>query len=634
MKKRPARFLSVMSAAALALNGVMAVSAENTGIKSPEGASPVLVFDSSEKSALIWATQIGEDKLTWSDAPTGFNAAHPDYIYICTANKICKVSKATGEVLTTAKMAGQATYATKGPAYSDGKVFMALDNGTVQAFDSETLESLWIYHNKNGGSPTCDIVCLDGKVFTGFWNGEEVDADYVCLDPTDLDEAVTDEETSADWELTNCGGYYWTTVAALDDDTLAIGCENGITGQLGSPERNEIYFVNRHTGEYITRFGLGSDDIRSKLVLNGDRVYYTDKAGHIISTNTEEGNAYDVAKVLGLEGYTCTSTPIVAGDRVYITLNAPGWNNYNGSLIVVLYKYYYSDGSFDFRIAYTLETAAACQAEGAFVGVDSEGYNVIYYVENGENGNIRILRDKDGMTEPLAVSEETDDEGNVHKCAPIAFKPTAEFAQYCSVDPYYDAERNCIYVRNDSFNLMCISAAATGLTFAADDSTRYIHPFGHDENDPVIVFRAGESPKAEGFGVELEGLLVPDTDVPAEFSVDEFTTDDEVLTVSSRYGLFKGDGSKAEVSRDYDVLVCSNDDEYARATAMRGDINGDGEINVTDVMLAAAHVKSIKAIDKYSINAADTDVNGEVNVTDLMSIAAHVKSIKALPETK
>ncbi|MBQ8965722.1 MAG: hypothetical protein IJ063_16255 [Ruminococcus sp.] len=60
---------------------------------------------------------------------------------------------------------------------------------------------------------------------------------------------------------------------------------------------------------------------------------------------------------------------------------------------------------------------------------------------------------------------------------------------------------------------------------------------------------------------------------------------------------------------------------------VKGDINGDGEINVTDVVLAAAHVKSIRALEGDWLARADINGDGDVNVTDLTWIAAFVKGL-------
>ncbi|MBQ8965738.1 dockerin type I repeat-containing protein [Ruminococcus sp.] len=63
---------------------------------------------------------------------------------------------------------------------------------------------------------------------------------------------------------------------------------------------------------------------------------------------------------------------------------------------------------------------------------------------------------------------------------------------------------------------------------------------------------------------------------------------------------------------------------------LNGDINLDGNVDVTDLTRTAAFVKSISGMDDYSL--ADFNEDGSVDVTDLMMLAGHVKGLKALPE--
>ena len=65
-------------------------------------------------------------------------------------------------------------------------------------------------------------------------------------------------------------------------------------------------------------------------------------------------------------------------------------------------------------------------------------------------------------------------------------------------------------------------------------------------------------------------------------------------------------------------------------TSNKGDANGDGEINVTDIAVTAAHIKGIKALDENAVKAADVNSDNQVNVTDIAMIAAHIKGIKAI----
>ncbi|WP_295154427.1 dockerin type I repeat-containing protein [uncultured Ruminococcus sp.] len=61
---------------------------------------------------------------------------------------------------------------------------------------------------------------------------------------------------------------------------------------------------------------------------------------------------------------------------------------------------------------------------------------------------------------------------------------------------------------------------------------------------------------------------------------------------------------------------------------IKGDISGDGTVNVSDISMLAAHVKGIKKLSDAA--AADLNGDGNVNVTDISMLAAHVKGIKKL----
>ncbi len=616
MRKRPARFLSACCAALLAVNAaaVTAFAEDEKTVSADSG----IIFSEPDDAVLYWATQIGWDKETWTDAPSGFTSAENGFIYICAADSIYKVDNKTGEIASSHKMEGQASYATKGPTYAEGKVFMVLDNGTVEAFDAESLEPLWIYHNKNGGSPTCDIVYNDGRIYTGFWNGEELDADYVCIDIT-ADKADTVEEKAADWEVTNKGGYYWTT-AAFTDDYVYIGRDNGVTVS-DSEDEMTLLAVDPKTGKTAERGGVLKNDVRSKLVSAEGKLFYTTREGCIYcyDPETDKSSMLDVASYLGLEGYSCTSTPVIANGRAYISLGAPGWDSYNGSLIVVLDCD--ADAELAFDVAYTLETSAACQAEGVFAGVDEDGYNVVYYVENGFPGTIRVIKDKAGMNEPAETVEEADMNGGKHICPPAIFTPQGEHAQYCAVDPVFDPATGLIYVRYDSFNILAIGKAENaGDIFKKEN---IIHPNGV----ATLVCMSDSTP------TDLCDESVLDKGV--KFSLEKFTADDDMVTATTTAdGLYTGSGKKPVSAADYDLLVAENDDQYKRGLAERGDANGDGTVNITDISIIAAHVKSTKAIDKYSLNAADVNNDGVLNVSDISGAAACVKSIQDITEEK
>ena len=83
----------------------------------------------------------------------------------------------------------------------------------------------------------------------------------------------------------------------------------------------------------------------------------------------------------------------------------------------------------------------------------------------------------------------------------------------------------------------------------------------------------------------------------------------------------KDDSSKAD-----DKTTTPEEDK----PVIKGDANGDTEINVADIAVTAAHIKGIKALNEAQELSADVNGDKSVNVTDIAMIASHIKGIKAL----
>lgn len=63
-----------------------------------------------------------------------------------------------------------------------------------------------------------------------------------------------------------------------------------------------------------------------------------------------------------------------------------------------------------------------------------------------------------------------------------------------------------------------------------------------------------------------------------------------------------------------------------------GDVNLDGAINASDVVLLAAHIKSVRTLSGSGYMSADVNHDNTVDVTDLSLVAAHVKGVNSLIE--
>ena len=118
-----------------------------------------------------------------------------------------------------------------------------------------------------------------------------------------------------------------------------------------------------------------------------------------------------------------------------------------------------------------------------------------------------------------------------------------------------------------------------------------------------------------------------ESSVPAEDTADEVPTDtEETVTDKPDDGGEESSSSADEESSD-EVTKPENDSDDG---FLRGDVNFDGQITVTDISMAAAHIKGIKLLSDKGRQAAEVSGDGMLNVTDLSLIAGHIKGIRQL----
>ena len=68
--------------------------------------------------------------------------------------------------------------------------------------------------------------------------------------------------------------------------------------------------------------------------------------------------------------------------------------------------------------------------------------------------------------------------------------------------------------------------------------------------------------------------------------------------------------------------------------AKKGDVNGDGKVNITDVTITTAAVKGKKTLTAEQKEAADMNGDGKVNVADVAAITKQAKGVSEKPKTK
>lgn len=403
---------------------------------------------------LYWAKKIGSFSTgTDGNASGGSAVSSPILVngalIVYAGNTLYRINKDTGETIQTGTMAGESSFSINSATYADGMLFVALSNGRVQAFNAETLESLWVYTDPLGGQSNCPITVCDGYVYTGFWNGETKDANYVCLSVTDEKPNEKLEAKTATWRYTKEGGFYWAG-AYVSKDFMLLGTDDGQSGYTNG--HGSILLLDPKTGRVLDRTDKPRGDVRSSICYADGAYYATSKGGDFIRIKLAENHKrIEKVDMLALEngvGGTAmsTSTPVVYNGRAYVGVSGSAqFDAYSGHNITVI------DLSGTMSIAYRVETKGYPQTSGLLstaYAKNGNDYVYVYFFDNYTPGTMRMLRDAKGQTTPDLITVE---EGK--NTAYAIFTPTGAQAQYAICSPIVD-ENGTIYFKNDSCFLM------------------------------------------------------------------------------------------------------------------------------------------------------------------------------------
>lgn len=394
--------------------------------------------DSAATAELKWVKKYGTG---WS-ASTSIPIIVNNNVYFIMGSKIIRADKATGDVLREGTLKGSAGFSTNSLVYAEGMVFAQVGNGVIQAFNADTLESLWVTE-AIGGQTISPITYYNGYIYTGMWRGETNMQNFACFSVTDEDPTNGFETKYATWLMPHMGGYYW--VGAYVNDVCAVfGSDDG-TSDSNSPTA-VLYSVNPVTGSVIDTINDVKGDIRCCVVYDSGRVYFTTKGGYLYSVGLNSNGTFDHASIKSIQiGSMSTSTPVIYKGRLYVGCSGKGydWDGDSGSGIAVVDV---SGGKLD--IIYKASTPGYPQA-GPLVSTafeNSTGKVYVYTTYNNNPGGIYIIEDSAGQTEPSANNGDL-------------YVPEKAYQQYCISTICADSE-GTLYYKNDSGALIAVKSTA------------------------------------------------------------------------------------------------------------------------------------------------------------------------------
>lgn len=267
---------------------------------------------------LIWVVALGENAGSGSFDNVPSVQIIVDNALVVLSNKtIYKLDLSTGEILAQGEMVERPNWGYTPPTYADGMIFAPLANGTIQAFNAKTLESVWVYKDPLKGQSLSPITYSEGCVYTGFWRSYTSDANYVCLTTTDEDPSSTNEQKSPSWRFSLRGGFYWAGAATIGD-VLIIGTSNGLNDDSSTTTPAHILSIDKRTGQVVSSLDIAGTQ-RSSIAFDEstNQAYFVTKAGMLYRVDVDPATGALSNLKSANVGHDSTSTPVVYDGVVY-----------------------------------------------------------------------------------------------------------------------------------------------------------------------------------------------------------------------------------------------------------------------------------------------------------------------------
>ncbi len=482
------------------------VSAEWPNFRGNAYNNGIVNFDlptSSGESQLLWAKKMGEG---WSNAVSTQLIVDGCIVFMANTT-IYKVNMSSGAIVAQGTMCDKFNWGYTPFAYGEGKIFVSLASGKVQAFDATTLESLWVYTDPVGGQSVSPVVYSDGYVYTGFWRSEKKDANYVCLKAEDEDRTQATEAKEATWTIVNKGGFYWAGALAAGD-YLVFGGDDGTTAETGGT--SILRCVNKYKGTVASTLELsGLGDQRSAICYAPElgKIFFTTKSGYICSASfsVSSGQLSDLSPSHVWEGAASTSTPVYYKGKLYFGVGAA----FDGG----------SHCRFVVADASTLQTIGSAEAWGDVksspllsTATEDSGYLSFYFTCNRKPGGIYVAKVNNDCSSnaDIEISEVYD---------------AAGCEEYC-ITSIIASSNGTMYYKNDSGHVFAVGFSSEGRTAAQQrhatafqNAVDALFPVTIDSADAIAAARATE----QGLSSAVRAL------VPSE-TFDKLTQAEETLT--------------------------------------------------------------------------------------------------------
>ena len=302
--------------AAVALSVVVLMT---SGVSAKAAVTDVQPAKSSSEAVLKWAKKVGEpfDEKTYANNTVSKIKLVGNYLYVAddAKHRIMKIDKKDGTILKEQKYYNESYIQgyVSSIGYGDNKVYVGYDNGRVQAFDENTLESLWIT-DENKNAINADFTFTNGKLYFGTtakttdWYDNGAPFSYYVVTTSDDDKTKPDEEKIMKKVVESKTGKFYLKKVVV----LGVSAD----GKLKDEKKVRLY----ETGYSSTT----PEVYNGKVYVSGSKGKAFQDKGYMAVADVSS-DKYKVNYTVELSNYSqCEPTIVKTGEnsvRVYFTIN-------------------------------------------------------------------------------------------------------------------------------------------------------------------------------------------------------------------------------------------------------------------------------------------------------------------------
>ncbi|MCL2680027.1 MAG: hypothetical protein FWF11_00905, partial [Coriobacteriia bacterium] len=290
------------------------------------------VFNSAVVSAATPAPpQLAEAAWTHS-VSNGFVSLSPvtigDYIYIAGGSTLWKLNTA-GQIQKTESLSEPYGQETALLAAGNNTVFVPISSGKVEAFDADTLQSLWVSEGFGSIWPSANatgaLIYRDGYLYGSagpLWDPSE--GVFFCLD------AATGDLV---WEYSSptAGGFLWAGAAVTSSVALFAGDDGLLVSHVTGTAAGDVIDTATLPG------GVRSPVlyVENSGGTGGGIAYVTTRNGFVAQVSVAADGSLGSASSSALTGAGSTSTPVAYRDRLYTVSGEMGFGEAGSGFVDV-----------------------------------------------------------------------------------------------------------------------------------------------------------------------------------------------------------------------------------------------------------------------------------------------------------